>query len=148
LPLDVLKIFFEREVALPFFRFRMLSRLSWNSPVHWEEYTDEAASPPIKGIWIKEDPDEVPDIVVYYVHGEYGAEPTYVQFKLASVLSRPACSDRASCCNRRRVRHGQPPLLPRVPHSLPLHAQGILQEPGHLLDRLQPGPGFPVPHPA
>lgn len=70
LPPDVLQAFFHKNVTYPFLRFRMLRHLYLWSPVDWEEISDNTLSPPIKGIWIRKDATQDPDIVLYYVHGK------------------------------------------------------------------------------
>lgn len=70
LPLDILRAFFGRGVVRPFLRWRMLRHFFFWSPVTCEDYEGSEVDPAVKGIWIKEDPDEDPDLVVYYIHGE------------------------------------------------------------------------------
>lgn len=71
LPPDVLQAFFHKNVTYPFLRFRMLRHLYLWSPVHWEEISDNTLSPPIKGIWIRNDATRDPDIVLYHIHGKF-----------------------------------------------------------------------------
>lgn len=69
LPLDILRAFFHENVTIPFIRFRMFRHLYFRYPVSCKHYEDNEATPPIKGFWIREDPKQDPDIVVYYIHG-------------------------------------------------------------------------------
>lgn len=70
LPPDVLQAFFHKNVVYPVLRFRMLRHLYIQSPVNFREHTDTTVSPPVKGIWIREDDTKDHDIVLYYIHGE------------------------------------------------------------------------------
>ena len=58
------KVFFSKEVALPFFKFRLWRHDLEECPVPWKEIESSKAG--VRGIWIGA---EKPDIVVYYCHG-------------------------------------------------------------------------------
>ena len=70
LPPDVLQAFFHRNVVYPVLRFRMFRHLYIKWPVKLEEYVDATLTPPVEGIWIRDDAASDPDIVLYYIHGE------------------------------------------------------------------------------
>jgi hypothetical protein len=67
MPAKVGRVFFSKQVAYPFFRFRMLRNGYTTSPVSVKEVHKSG----IKGLWICEDLLEQPDIVIYYCHGTF-----------------------------------------------------------------------------
>ncbi|RYP79733.1 hypothetical protein DL770_006522 [Monosporascus sp. CRB-9-2] len=88
IPPGVGRVFFAKPVALPFLRFRMLRHGYLKSPVRWDEHTTAR----FKGIWIRKDPSEKPDICVFYAHGggfSMGSCFFYLEFLLtwASLLT-------------------------------------------------------------
>ncbi|KAI4861062.1 alpha/beta-hydrolase [Hypoxylon rubiginosum] len=88
IPPDVGRVFFSKQVALPFLRFRLLRHGYLRSPVHWHEYQDKR----FKGIWIVKDPMNKPDVCIFYAHGggfSMGSPYFYLEFLLTwlSLLS-------------------------------------------------------------
>ncbi|KAF2751090.1 alpha/beta-hydrolase [Sporormia fimetaria CBS 119925] len=78
------RVFFSKQVSLPFLRFRMMRHGYWSSPIRWRE----VHRPGFRGIWITYDQDEQPDIVIYYCHGggfSMGSSYFYMEFLLAWV---------------------------------------------------------------
>ncbi|UNI21453.1 hypothetical protein JDV02_007443 [Purpureocillium takamizusanense] len=86
LPANIGKVFFSRNVALPFLRWRALrhGHLKW--PVFWREQSLGKGDKATKGVWIMHDPQKAPDFVVYYVHGggfALGSCYFYLEFLMA-----------------------------------------------------------------
>jgi len=84
IPATIGKVFFSKNVAMPFFHFRKFRHGYWNSTIHWEEI----GRPELKGLWIINDAASKPDIVVYYCHGggfSMGSSYFYIEFLLAWV---------------------------------------------------------------
>jgi acetyl esterase/lipase len=78
------RVFFSKAVALPFLRFRMLRHGIVTAPLRWTEIN----RPGLKGIWIVSNPQEQPDVIVYYCHGggfSMGSGYFYLEFLLAWV---------------------------------------------------------------
>lgn len=75
LPPDVLQAFFHKNVSYPFLRFRLIRHCYFKIPVDLEEVEDRTVTPTLKGIWIRKDATKDPDIVVYYIHGEFMPHP-------------------------------------------------------------------------
>lgn len=92
IPPEVGRVFFSKQVALPFLRYRMLRHGYLRYPVHWSERTDvrdpsfvncdnpSSCLPTdcleqkhFKGIWMVKDQTTKSDFVLYYVHGRYPA---------------------------------------------------------------------------
>ncbi|KAK6197680.1 hypothetical protein LQW54_010689 [Pestalotiopsis sp. IQ-011] len=76
------RVFFSREVALPFMRFRMLRHGIIRKPVHWHEHVDKR----FKGVWMIKDPLKKPDVCIYYAHGggfSMGSSYFYLEYLLA-----------------------------------------------------------------
>ncbi|KAK5989126.1 Putative steryl acetyl hydrolase mug81-like protein [Cladobotryum mycophilum] len=69
MPSEVGRVFFSKEVALPFMKWRMMRHGLKDFPVHWEEQTVGEGNTKANGIWIKHNPEKDPDIVIYYAHG-------------------------------------------------------------------------------
>lgn len=63
------RIFFSKQVALPFFRFRMLRHGYGRSPIYWREVNNIGQSKDVNGLWIIANELERPDIAIYYCHG-------------------------------------------------------------------------------
>ncbi|TID15296.1 alpha beta-hydrolase [Venturia nashicola] len=83
MPAYIGRVFFSKQVTLPFLRFRMLRRGYLRSPLPWKEVKTEQ----FRGIWIAEH-DSKPDIVIYYCHGggfSMGSSYFYMEFLLAFV---------------------------------------------------------------
>ncbi|RYP33670.1 hypothetical protein DL767_004665 [Monosporascus sp. MG133] len=88
IPSGIGRVFFTKPVALPFLRFRMLRHGYLKSPVRWDEHTTAR----FKGIWIRKNPSEKPDICIFYAHGggfSMGSCFFYLEFLLtwASLLT-------------------------------------------------------------
>ncbi|KAI1202662.1 Alpha/Beta hydrolase protein [Nemania serpens] len=82
IPPNVGRVFFSKQVAIPFLRFRMLRHGYIRSPVHWHEYQDKK----FRGIWIVHNPGSKPDMCVYYAHGggfSMGSPHFYLEFLLS-----------------------------------------------------------------
>ncbi|KAK4169526.1 Alpha/Beta hydrolase protein [Cladorrhinum sp. PSN259] len=87
-PAKIGRVFFSKEVALPFLWFRLLRHGYFRCPIHWREHREKS----FKGLWIIKDPQKKPDLVLYYVHGggfSMGSTYFYLEFLLTwlSVLS-------------------------------------------------------------
>lgn len=66
MPAKIGRVFFSKQVAYPFFRFRLLRHGYRSSPVGVEEVYKNG----VRGLWIAGDEAaEKPDVVVYYCHG-------------------------------------------------------------------------------
>ncbi|RYP17522.1 hypothetical protein DL765_004486 [Monosporascus sp. GIB2] len=88
IPPGIGRVFFSKPVALPFLRFRMLRHGYLRCPVRWHEHSTAR----FRGIWIRKDPSEKPDICVLYAHGggfSMGSCFFYLEFLLtwASLLA-------------------------------------------------------------
>lgn len=89
LPAYIGRVFFSKEVSLPFLRFRMLRHGIIRSPIPWREIervsqphpSDHPDTKPpqdgLKGLWITTDESRQPDIVIYYCHGTSPSAPTH-----------------------------------------------------------------------
>lgn len=66
IPPNIGRVFFSKEVALPFLRFRMLRHGYLRCPVYWREHI----TPKFRGLWVKRDQDLAPDLIVFYAHGK------------------------------------------------------------------------------
>ncbi|KAK3995939.1 Arylacetamide deacetylase-like protein [Cladorrhinum sp. PSN332] len=88
-PAKIGRVFFSKEVALPFLKFRLLRHGYFGYPIHWREHREKS----FKGLWIIKDPLKRPDLVVYYAHGggfSMGSTYFYLEFLLTwlSILSK------------------------------------------------------------
>ncbi|KAM6484440.1 Alpha/Beta hydrolase protein [Trichoderma sp. SZMC 28011] len=86
IPANVGRVFFSKDVALPFLRWRMKRHGFKDFPVYWKEETIGEGDAKVKGIWIKQRGEEEPDIVIYYAHGggfAMGSSYFYFEFLLA-----------------------------------------------------------------
>ncbi|KAK3322574.1 Alpha/Beta hydrolase protein [Apodospora peruviana] len=75
------RVFFSKEVALPFLRFRLLRNGYLRPPIRWKVHRERHC----KGIWMVQDPSEEPDFVLYYAHGggfSLGTPYFYLEFLL------------------------------------------------------------------
>ncbi|KAK3063978.1 hypothetical protein LTR53_018681, partial [Teratosphaeriaceae sp. CCFEE 6253] len=82
IPAIIGKVFFSKNVALPFLRFRMLRHGFWKSPIYWREVDRKG----LKGIYMVHDETRRPDVVVYYAHGggfSMGSSYFYMEFLFA-----------------------------------------------------------------
>ncbi|KAF2714599.1 alpha/beta-hydrolase [Pleomassaria siparia CBS 279.74] len=78
------RIFFSKAVSLPFLRFRMFRHGIVSPPLRWSEIN----RPSFKGIWVVSNPQEQPDVVIYYCHGggfSMGSSYFYLEFLIAWV---------------------------------------------------------------
>ncbi|VUC37563.1 unnamed protein product [Clonostachys rosea] len=91
IPSNVSRVFFDKWVALPFLRWRMLRHGYVRSPVYWKEerygqLTGCKGNESFSGLWIKHRPEHPPDFVLYYIHGggfSLGSAAFYLEFLLA-----------------------------------------------------------------
>ncbi|KAH0524601.1 hypothetical protein TsFJ059_007090 [Trichoderma semiorbis] len=86
IPANVGRVFFSKDVALPFLRWRMKRHGFKDFPVNWKEETIGEGDTKVKGIWIKQRGEDEPDIVIYYAHGggfAMGSSYFYFEFLLA-----------------------------------------------------------------
>ncbi|KAJ4358845.1 hypothetical protein N0V95_002698 [Ascochyta clinopodiicola] len=84
MPAFIGQVFFSKGVSLPFLRFRMLRHGIVTSPIRWTE----TKRPDFRGVLIKHNQQEQPDIIVYYAHGggfSMGSSYFYMEFLLAWV---------------------------------------------------------------
>ncbi|KAK3901927.1 Alpha/Beta hydrolase protein [Staphylotrichum tortipilum] len=97
IPPRVGRVFFAREVAVPFLWFRLLRHgYLRGSPVAWREHREGG----LHGIWLIKHPSWEPDFVLYYVHGggfSLGSPYFYLEYLLTwlSVLSGSGYSNPA-----------------------------------------------------
>ena len=83
-PAKIGRVFFSKNVALPFMRFRMIRHGYRQSPIPWSEVDFGNA----RGIRISPFPDEEADVLIYYAHGggfSMGSAYFYLEFLLAWV---------------------------------------------------------------
>lgn len=64
-PASVGRVFFSKDVALPFTRWRMFKHGVFHPPISWYEVKHQG----VKGLWISYENSQSPDVVVYYCHG-------------------------------------------------------------------------------
>ncbi|KAK0718385.1 Alpha/Beta hydrolase protein [Lasiosphaeria miniovina] len=88
IPPKVGRVFFSKQVARPFLRFRMLRHGYLRPPISWSEHEGDS----FRGIWLIRNPEESPDFVLYYAHGggfSMGSTYFYLEFLLTwlSVLT-------------------------------------------------------------
>ncbi|KAF7502898.1 hypothetical protein GJ744_004936 [Endocarpon pusillum] len=83
MPVKIGRVFFSKQVAYPFFRFRLLRHGHRSEPVSVEEVHQNG----IRGLWITgNESAEKPDVVVYYCHGggfSMGSAYFYLEFLIA-----------------------------------------------------------------
>ena len=82
IPAVIGRVFFSKPVALPFFRWRLLRHGYLHSPIHYQEIHRRD----FQGLWMIVNPDQEPDIVVYYCHGggfSMGSSYFYMEFLMA-----------------------------------------------------------------
>ncbi|KAK5269151.1 hypothetical protein LTR99_009291 [Exophiala xenobiotica] len=81
-PASVGRIFFSKQVAYPFFRFRLLRHGYLRCPMFYREIVRYGA----RGLWIVDDLNTDPDIIIYYAHGggfSMGSAYFYMEFLMA-----------------------------------------------------------------
>lgn len=66
IPPNIGRVFFSKEVALPFLKWRLFRHGYLKSPVLWREHVTKE----FRGLWVMKDPMTAPDFVLYYAHGE------------------------------------------------------------------------------
>lgn len=71
LPADVGRVFFCKEVAYPFFRYRMLRHGYLSLPVN----VNEVHKGGVRGLWMSHDIMNKPDLIIYYCHGMSAFSP-------------------------------------------------------------------------
>lgn len=71
IPASIGRVFFSKWVAYPFFRFRLLRHGYLHCPMYYREIIRHGA----KGLWMIDDPNSEPDIVIYYAHGKLRVLP-------------------------------------------------------------------------
>ncbi|KAJ4986138.1 hypothetical protein SVAN01_08402 [Stagonosporopsis vannaccii] len=84
MPAFIGRVFFSKGVSLPFLRFRMLRHGVVTSPIRWTEVKRSD----FRGVLIKHNQQEQPDIIIYYAHGggfSMGSSYFYMEFLLAWV---------------------------------------------------------------
>ncbi|KAI9812671.1 MAG: hypothetical protein M1826_002793 [Phylliscum demangeonii] len=82
-PANVGVIFFTKAVALPFLRYRMLRCGHLRSPVSWQEVHGDGFT----GLWVIDDQQRAPDVIVYYCHGGgFSFGTSYFYLELAITL--------------------------------------------------------------
>ncbi|KAK4039918.1 monoterpene epsilon-lactone hydrolase, partial [Parachaetomium inaequale] len=89
IPPRIGRVFFAREVALPFLWFRLLRHGYLGSPVHWREHRESE----FRGIWLAKDPGKKPDFALYYAHGggfSMGSSYFYLEYLLTWLSSLSA----------------------------------------------------------
>ncbi|EXJ68361.1 uncharacterized protein A1O5_08153 [Cladophialophora psammophila CBS 110553] len=82
IPARVGRVFFCKWVTYPFFRFRLLRHGYLHCPMFYQEVIRHGA----RGLWIVDDPDRDPDIIIYYAHGggfSMGSAYFYIEFLMA-----------------------------------------------------------------
>jgi acetyl esterase/lipase len=99
IPPRVGRVFFAREVSLPFLWFRLLRHGYLRSPIHWWEHCEvmfltcvpvfhtdlTGLQRGFRGIWLSKNPTEKPDLVLYYAHGggfSMGSSYFYLEYLL------------------------------------------------------------------
>lgn len=82
IPPSIGRVFFSKQVTLPFLGWRMLRHGYLKSPIHWREHKGDR----FQGVWIIGDPEENPDVVLYYAHGggfSMGSSHFYLEFLIS-----------------------------------------------------------------
>ncbi|KAK6348351.1 hypothetical protein TWF718_006149 [Orbilia javanica] len=82
LPSDIGRVFFKREVVMPFYKFRLLRNgILPGSVPPWNP--EEINQDGVRGLWVKTLQDSDPDVVLYYIHGggfTMGSAYFYLEF--------------------------------------------------------------------
>ncbi|EXJ87293.1 hypothetical protein A1O3_04252 [Capronia epimyces CBS 606.96] len=84
IPARVGRVFFCKWVSYPFFRFRLLRHGYLRCPMYYKEIIQ----PGFRGLWIVDNPDTEPDIIIYYCHGggfSMGSSHFYMEFLMTWV---------------------------------------------------------------
>ena len=82
IPASIGRVFFSKEVAYPFFRWRLFRHGYRNSPIRYTEIRRHGFT----GLWIAPEPAEDPDVIIYYCHGggfSMGSSYFYLEFLIA-----------------------------------------------------------------
>ncbi|KAI5459935.1 Alpha/Beta hydrolase protein [Mariannaea sp. PMI_226] len=83
IPSQVSRVFFSKNVSLPFFYWRTLRHGHMRFQTHWREYSIGEGNIKTTGIWIMHEPEKPPSFVIYYVHGGgfcMGSSYFYLEF--------------------------------------------------------------------
>lgn len=91
IPANIGRVFFSKEVALPWMRWRMLRHGFLHSPVSYEEVEIEGRNVyeednKLAGLYLTIDRDETPDVIMLYLHGggfAMGSAYFYLEFLMA-----------------------------------------------------------------
>lgn len=84
IPPSIGHVFFCKQVAVPFLSWRMLRHGYLTSPIHWREHRGDG----FEGVWVMSDPEQDPDVVLYYAHGggfSMGSPYFYLEFLISWV---------------------------------------------------------------
>ena len=97
IPASIGRVFFSKQVAHPFFRWRLLRHGYLHSPVKYSEVKRHGFT----GLWIAPEPEKEPDVIIFYCHGggfSMGSSYFYLEFLIAwltclkeSGYKNPAC---------------------------------------------------------
>lgn len=82
IPASIGRVFFSKEVAHPFVRWRLLRHGYLHSPVSYSEVKRQE----FQGIWVAPKPEEEPDVIIFYCHGggfSMGSSYFYLEFLIA-----------------------------------------------------------------
>ncbi|QLI71650.1 Acetyl-hydrolase [Metarhizium brunneum] len=86
LPVRAARVLFSKQFAYPFLKWRMFRSGHFSFPAHLQETVIEQGNTSAAGLWIKHDPEQEPDVVVYYIHGggfALGSCYFYLEFLLS-----------------------------------------------------------------
>ncbi|KAF7559975.1 hypothetical protein G7046_g4177 [Stylonectria norvegica] len=86
MPANVGRVFFSKNVAIAFLRWRMLRHGYFRFPVYWREQIVGEGDDKARGVWIMHKPEVPPDFVLYYAHGGgfvMGSSYFYLEFLMA-----------------------------------------------------------------
>ncbi|TWU73555.1 hypothetical protein ED733_004013 [Metarhizium rileyi] len=86
LPVKTIRVLLSKQFAYPLLRWRMFRSGHFRFPVHLQEKSMELGGTSTTGLWIKQDPGQEPDVVIYYIHGggfALGSCYFYLEFLLA-----------------------------------------------------------------
>ncbi|KAK6501695.1 hypothetical protein TWF481_009521 [Arthrobotrys musiformis] len=85
LPSDIGRVFFKKEVVMPFYRFRLLRNgLFPGDTPSWD--LEDIDQDGVRGVWVKTIKDSEPDVVLYYIHGggfTMGSAYFYLEFLIS-----------------------------------------------------------------
>ncbi|KAK5096329.1 hypothetical protein LTS08_007585 [Lithohypha guttulata] len=97
IPASIGRVFFSKQVAHPFFRWRLLRHGYWTCPVKYSEVKRRD----FQGLWIAPEPNEKPDVIVFYCHGggfSMGSSYFYLEFLVAWLTCLKAQGFRNPAC--------------------------------------------------